>query len=202
MSHRFYFFLAGCSRVKIWKPADNLMLSLLGTLIQLELHSNQIPNTMSHSQSINTSLLEVMISSQKEPVFIRDLNGLTLQIICDAWWTSMNVDSKLSIAWNNSRHAPSWRFYLHFGMEEIGSPGIICIVCHQVLHHPSEYGTSSMGKPLLAKVHIAKQIELTVSEVSELTKSTVDETALAILKWQASWRNSLVRSQLTLLFDI
>jgi len=158
------------------------MLSLLGTLIQLELHSNQIPNTMSHSQSINTSLLEVMISSQKEPVFIRDLNGLTLQIICDAWWTSMNVDSKLSIAWNNSRHAPSWRFYLHFGMEEIGSPGIICIVCHQVLHHPSEYGTSSMGKPLLAKVHIAKQIELTVSEVSELTKSTVDETALAILK--------------------
>jgi hypothetical protein len=89
------------------------MLSLLGTIMQLELHSNQIPNAMSDSTAINTTLLEVMISSKNERVFIRDLNDLTLQITFDTWWTSMNVDSKISIAWNNSSHAPSWRFYLH-----------------------------------------------------------------------------------------
>jgi hypothetical protein len=59
-----------------------------------------------------------------------------------------------------------------------------------------------MGKHLLAKAHIAKLNELTESEVSELTNSTVDETALAILKRQASRGNTIVRSQLTLLFDI
>jgi hypothetical protein len=127
-----------------------------------------------------------MISSKNELVFIPDLNDFTFQIIFDAWWTSMNMDSKLSIAWNNSSHAPLWRFYLHCGMEESGSPGIICIVCHQVLCHPSDHGTSSMGKHLLAKPHIAKLNELTESEVSELTKSMVDETALAILKRQGS----------------
>ena len=139
---------------------------------------------------------------KNEYVFIRDLNDLTLQIIFDAWWTSMNVDSKLSIAWNNSTHAPSWRFYLHCGLEESGSPGIIWIVCHQVLRHPSEHGTSSMGKHLLAKAHIAKSNELTESEVSELSNSTVDGTALAILKRQVSRGITIVRSQLTVLFDI
>jgi hypothetical protein len=98
----------------------------------------------------------------------------------------MNVGSKRPIAWNNSRHAPSGRFYLRCGIEETGSPDIICIVCHQVLRHPSEHGTSSMGKHLLAKANIAKLNELTVSEVTELTSSTVDETALAILKRQGS----------------
>jgi len=78
----------------------------------------------------------------------------------------MNVGSKRPIAWNNSRHALSWQFYVHCGIEETGSPGIICIVCHQVLRHPSEHGTSSMGKDLQAKAHIAKLNELTVSEVT------------------------------------
>jgi len=110
-----------------------------------------------------------MISSKNEGVFIRDLNDLTPQIIFDAWWDSMNVGSKHSIAWKNSRHAPSWRFYLHCGIEVAGSPGIICIICHQVLRHPSEHGTSSMSKHLLAKAHIAKLNELTESEVTELT---------------------------------
>jgi len=71
-------------------------------------------------------------------------------------------------------------------MAENSSPDIICIVCHQVLRHPSEHGTSSMGKHLLAKAHIAKLNELTGSAVTELTSSTVDETALAILKRQGS----------------
>jgi len=39
-----------------------------------------------------------------------------------------------------------------------------------------------MRKHLLAKAHIAKLNELTESEDTELTSSTVDESALAILK--------------------
>jgi len=100
---------------------------------------------MSDTQSLNTSLLEVVISSKNERVFIHDLSDLTLQIIFDVWWASMNVGSKKPIAWKNSRHAPWWRFYLHSRIEETGSPGILFIVCHQVLRHPLEYGTSSMG---------------------------------------------------------
>jgi len=157
---------------------------------------------MSDTQSLNTSLLEVMISSKNERVFICDLSDLTLQIIFDAWWASMNVGSKRRIAWENSRHAPSWRFYLHCGIEETCSPGIICIVCHQVLRHPSEHGTSSMGKHLLAKAHIAKLNELSESEVSELTCSTVDETALAILKRQGSRGITIVSLQRKTIFDI
>jgi len=111
---------------------------------------------MSDTQSLNTSLLEVMISSKNERVFIHDWSDLTLQIIFDAWWASMNVGSKRPIVWKNSRHASSWRLDLLFGIEETGSPAIVCIVCHQVLRHPSEHGTSSMRKHLLAKAHILK----------------------------------------------
>jgi len=94
----------------------------------------------------------------------------------------MNLHSKGPIARNDSSHARSCRFYLNCGIEETGSPGIICIGCHHVFRHPSEHGTSSMGKHLLAKAHIAKLKKLTESEVTELTSSTVDETALAILQ--------------------
>jgi len=143
-----------------------------------------------------------MISSKNERVFIHDLSDLTLQIIFDAWWASMNVGWKRPIAWKYSRHAPSWRFYLHCGIEKTGSPGIIYIVCHQVLCHPSEHGTSSMGKHLLAKAHIAKLNELTESEVTELTSSTVDKTALAILKRQGSRGITIVSLQMKTIFDI
>jgi len=157
---------------------------------------------MSDTKSLNTSLLEVMISSKNECFFIRDLSDLTLQIIFNAWWASMNDRSKWPIAWNNSRHTPSCRFDLHCAIEETGSPGIICIVCHQVLCHPSEHGTSSMGKHLLAKAHIAKLNELTESEVTELTGSTVGETALAILKRQGSRGITIVSLQRKIIFDI
>jgi len=143
-----------------------------------------------------------MISSKNERVFIRDMSDLTLQIIFDAWWASMNEGSKRPIAWNNSRHAPSWRFYLHCGIEESGSPGIICIVCHHVLRHPSEYWTSSMGKHLLGEAHIAKLNELKESEVTQLTSTTVDETALAILKRQGSRGITIVSLQRKFRFDI
>jgi len=149
---------------------------------------------MSDSQSLNTSFLEVMISSKNEHVFIRDLSDLTLQIIFEAWWASMNIGLKRPITGNNSRHAPLWRFDLHYGMAENGSLGIICIDCHQVLRYPSEHGTSSMGKHLLANAHIAKWNELTESEVTELTSSMVDETALAILRREGSRRISIVSS--------
>jgi len=93
----------------------------------------------------------------------------------------MNVDSKCPIAWNNCRQGSSWRFYLYCRFEETGSPDIIGIVCHHVLRHLSEYGTSSMGKHLQAKAHITKLNKLTVSEVTKLNCSTLDETALAML---------------------
>jgi len=157
---------------------------------------------MSDSQSLNTSLLEVIISSKNERGFIRDLNGITLQIIFDAWWASMNVGSKHSIAWKNSRHAPSWRFYLHCGIEKNGSPGIICIVSHQVHRHPSEHRTRSTGKHLLAKAQITKLYELSESEVTELTSLPVDEAALAILKRQRSRGITMVSSQKKFIGDI
>ena len=103
---------------------------------------------------------------------------------------------------DDARHAPSWRFYLHCGIEETGSPGIICIVCHQVLCYPSEHETSSIGKHLLAKAHIAKLNQFTESEVTELTSLTVDETALAILKRQGSRGITIVCSQRKIIFDI
>jgi len=131
------------------------------TVSQWELHCFQLSTTMSDSQSLNTSLLEVVISSTNDYVFIHDLNDLTLQIIFDGWWASMNVGSKNHIDWNDSRHAPSWHFYLHCGIEETSSPGIICIVCHHILRHPSEHGASSMGKHSLATAHIAKLNEIT-----------------------------------------
>jgi hypothetical protein len=67
--------------------------------------------------------------------------------------------------------------------------------------HPSEHGTSSMGTHLLAKAHIAKLNKLTESEVSELTRTTIGETALAILKRQGSRGITIVRMQKKFIFD-
>jgi len=140
--------------------------------------------------------------SKNERFFIRDLSDLTLQFIVDAGWASINVDTERPIGWNKSQHPSWWRFYFHSGIEETGRPVIIFIVCHQVLRHPSEHGTSSMGKHLLAKAHIAKLNKLTESEGTELTGSTVDETALAILKRQGSRGVTIVSSQSKIIFDI
>jgi len=54
-----------------------------------------------------------MISSKDECVFIHDYSDLTLQIIFHGWWASMKEGLKRLIAWNISRPALSWRFYLH-----------------------------------------------------------------------------------------
>jgi len=59
-----------------------------------------------------------------------------------------------------------------------------------------------MGKNLLVKAHIAQLNELTESEVTELTSSTVDETALAIPKRQGSRGITIVSLQRKIIFDI
>jgi hypothetical protein len=89
--------------------------------------------------------------SENKPVFISELSEHTVKIIFDAGWASMNVASQRPIGLHHSRPAFWGRFYLHCGIEETGSPGNICNVCHQVLCHPSEAGTSSMRKHLLEK---------------------------------------------------
>jgi len=58
-----------------------------------------------------------------------------------------------------------------------------------------------MEKHLLAKAHIAKLNELTESEVTELTSSTVDDAALAILKRQGCRGITMVSSQWKIRFD-
>jgi len=201
MSHRSDFFACSC-RVNIWEPAVCFTVSLALVVFRVALPRFLIPTAMSDSKSLNMTLLEVMILSKNERVFICDLSDLTLQIVSNAWWASIEVGSKRPIAWNNSRHAPSWRFNWHCGIEGTGSPGIICIVCHQVLRHPSDHGTSSTGKHLLATAHIAKLNELTESEVTELTSSTVEETALAIPKRQGSRGITMVCSQRRIIFHI
>ena len=69
-------------------------------------------------KSINTSLLEIFIPSENEPVSISDLSDHTLRSICHGWWASMNVGWMRFTAWNNSQHASWWWFYLHYGIEE------------------------------------------------------------------------------------
>jgi len=154
MSHRSDFFLACSSKVNISKPAFYLTITYPLTVTQIELCRVQFPTAMSDTKCLNSLLLEVMISSKHENDFIGDLSDLTLQIIFDIWWASMNVGVQQTIPWNNSRQVPSWQLYLDCKIEKTGSPGVICIVCHQVLRHPSEHWTSSLGKYLLAKAHI------------------------------------------------
>jgi len=76
------------------------------------------------------------------------------------------------------------------------------MVCHRVLCHPSEHGTSSMGKHLLAKADITKLNEFTEWGDTELTSSTVHETALAILKRLRSRGIRTISPQSQMLFDI
>jgi hypothetical protein len=201
MSYRSDCFACSC-RVNIYKPAVCFSVWLLSAVFRVGSLSILILTAMSDLKSSNTSPLEVMISSQDEFVFIRDLRDLTLQIIFDAWWASINEGSKGPIVWKNSRHVLLWRLYLHCGIEATGSPGIIYIVYHQVLCHLSAYGTSSLGKHLLAKANIAKLNELTETEVTQFTSSMVDETALAILNRQGSRGITIVSLQRKIRFDI
>jgi len=75
-----------------------MTITYLLTVTQIELLRVQFPTVMSDTKSLNTLLLEVMISSKNEHVFIGDLSDLTLQMIFDAWWASMKEGSKRPIA--------------------------------------------------------------------------------------------------------
>jgi hypothetical protein len=59
-----------------------------------------------------------------------------------------------------------------------------------------------MGKHLRGKAHFTKSNELTVSEVTKLTSSTVNETASAKLKRQGSRGIRIVSSQMKIKFTI
>jgi len=153
-----------CScRVNIVQSRMCFTVSLFSALSPVGLPSFRNSSTMLDTQSLNNSLLEVLICSKNECVIIGDLSDLTVQIIFDAWWASMNIGSKRSNSWKNSRHAPSWQFNFYCAIEETSSPSITCIVCNRVLCLPSEHVTSSMGKHLVANAHIAKLNELTES---------------------------------------
>jgi len=169
-------------------------MTYLLTVSQVQVCSIWGPTCVSDSNSLNTSLPECMISSKNHDVLMRDMCNLTLQILFDAWWASINLGFKHPIDWNRSRLATFWRFYLNCRIAETGIPGIISIICHHVLHHPSECGTSSMGKHWLARVHIAKIHKLTESTVSELTASTVEYTAWAMQKRHRFRGNTIVSS--------
>jgi len=175
-------FIAYSSRVNIEEPVFRCTIPSLLAVTRVVLPSFLIPTEMLYSKSLNTSMVEIMVSFKYEYVFIRDLSDLTVHIVSDTWWASMNVGSKHSIAWNNSRHADSWWFNLHCGVDETGSTGIIRVICHQLLRYPSEHRTCLMRKHWLAKVHIANLNKSTELAVTELTNSMVKETALAILK--------------------
>ena len=105
LSHRSEIFAVSC-RVNIYEAAVYLTVSLLSAVFPVGLPGMQIFTGMSDSKSLNISLPGVLISSKNEHVFIRDLGNLSVQIIFDAWWASIHIDSKPRIAWNDSRHTP------------------------------------------------------------------------------------------------
>jgi hypothetical protein len=85
ISHRSDFFLPCSSKVNIYEPAFYLSITYPLTVIQIELRRVQFPTTMYDTKSLNTSLLEAVISSKNECVCMHDLCDLTFQIIFDAW---------------------------------------------------------------------------------------------------------------------
>jgi len=90
MSYRSDFFAYSC-RVKCYKPAVCYNVTLVWAVFRVGIPSFPILTAKLDSKSLNTSLLEVMISSKNERVYIRNLGDLILQIIFDAWGASINV---------------------------------------------------------------------------------------------------------------
>jgi len=76
MSDWSYYFPCRC-RFNIKEPAICFTVSLFSAVSRVGLRSFSLSTAMSDTQSLNTALLEVMISSKNERVFIRDLSNLT-----------------------------------------------------------------------------------------------------------------------------
>jgi len=83
MSYRSDFSACGC-RVNIQEPVVYNTITVLSAVFRVELPSFLILTAMEDAKSLNTSLLEGMIFSKHEHVFICDLSNLTLHIIFDA----------------------------------------------------------------------------------------------------------------------
>ena len=94
-------FLTCSSRVNIEEPVVCFTVWLSSAVFRVGLPKIPIPAAKSDSRSLNTSLLEVMISYTNEWVIICDLSDVTLQIIFHAWWGSTNLSSKAS-----AKHIP------------------------------------------------------------------------------------------------
>ena len=135
---------------------------------------------------IDTTPLEVIHLADGRKVYVRDAADSKLQTIFDTWWKGMNVESKKLISWDGRKCSTAWRFYKQCGIVQDGSPSIICIVCSQVLKHPSRVGTSGMSKHLLSKEHMAKKNKLKEEEDDEYISLDADEQLLAILKKKGS----------------
>jgi hypothetical protein len=148
-------------------------------------------STMLDSKPLNTSLLEVLITFRNDHVLFCDWCDLMFQIVFNDSWASFNVGSKYPIAWNDFRHVSSRRFKLECGHDETGNPGIICMFVIKLFAFHQNMG---LAQHFLAQAHIAKLNELTESEVTKLTRSTLNGTALAILQRQGS-RGITIASQ-------
>jgi len=157
---------------------------------------------MSDSKSLNTSLLEVIISSKNEHVFMHDLSDHSFQIIVDIWGVSMTLGLKWPVVWNISRHVALWQICLHCRIDKTGSHGIISLVCHHDLHYPFTTWDLLNVETVTGKAHIGMLNELTESDVTEWHTLTVDETALAIVNKQGCQRVTIVSSQRKIMVTI
>lgn len=153
------------------------------------------------SSSIDISVLEVLSASDDRTVYIRDSDNTTLQSTFDSWWVSMNTTTKKPVNWNGRKSSPAWRFYKQCGIISDGTPAIICIVCHQILAHPSQVGASGMSKHLTSRVHIAKKNQLTDEDINETGLSVAtDEKVLDILKKKGSHGTLMVSKTTSIIF--
>jgi hypothetical protein len=87
-------------------------------------------------------------------------------------------------------------------LSRLAAPASYVFFVIMVFAIPQNLGPVQWGNTYWAKAHITKLNKLTESEVSELTRSTVDETARAILKRPESRGITIVRLQRTFLFHI
>jgi hypothetical protein len=127
MSHRSDVVLAFTSTINIEDPAFHQTVTCHLTVTEVQLSGIYYPTAMLNTQSSNPLFLVVMISSKNQLDFIRDLKDLTFQIFFDAWWASMIIVTMRTNGSNNSKHAPEWQLYLHYGIEETSSLGNRCI---------------------------------------------------------------------------
>jgi len=76
MSHRSDFFVACSSRVNSYEPAFYFAITLLLTDSQVELPTVQIPAVILDLKCLNIPLVQVVICSKNECVFVCDLSNL------------------------------------------------------------------------------------------------------------------------------